>query len=76
MKTAVVVPTLNAVKRGFWYELLRAIAEQRLRIDLKLVVDSESNDQTVELASALGWKCLRISRRRFNHGAHHPARNT
>ena len=69
MKTAVVVPTLNAVKRGFWYELLRAIAEQRLQIDLKLVVDSESTDQTVELASALGWKCLRIHRRNFNHGA-------
>ena len=69
MKTAVVVPTLNAVKRGFWYELLRAIAEQHLQIDLKLVVDSESTDQTVELASALGWKCLRIRRRRFNHGA-------
>ena len=68
MKTAVVVPTLNAVKRGFWYELLRAIAEQRLKIDLKLVVDSESSDQTVDLASALGWKCLRHHRRDFNHG--------
>lgn len=68
MKTAVVVPTLNAVKRGFWYELLRAIAEQRLQIDLKLIVDSYSSDQTVELASALGWKCLRLHRRNFNHG--------
>ena len=68
MKTAVVVPTLNAVKRGFWYELLRAIAEQRLKIDLKLIVDSDSNDQTVELAAALGWKCLRHDRRNFNHG--------
>ncbi|MBO7089159.1 MAG: glycosyltransferase family 2 protein, partial [Lentisphaeria bacterium] len=68
MKTAVVVPTLNAVKRGFWYELLRAIAEQRLQIDLELVVDSESSDQTVDLASALGWKCLRHHRGKFNHG--------
>jgi len=68
MKTAVVVPTLNAVKRGFWYELLRAIAEQQLPIDLKLIVDSDSSDQTVELASALGWKCLRHDRRKFNHG--------
>ena len=68
MKTAVVVPTLNAVKRGFWYELLRAIAEQRLQIGLKLIVDSYSSDQTVELASALGWKCLRLHRRNFNHG--------
>ena len=68
MKTAVVVPTLNAVKRGFWYELLRAIAEQHLQIDLKLIVDSDSSDQTVELAAALGWKCLRHDRRKFNHG--------
>ena len=68
MKTAVVVPTLNAVKRGFWYEMLRAIAEQRLKIDLKLIIDSDSSDQTVELASALGWKCLRHDRRNFNHG--------
>ena len=68
MKTAVVVPTLNAVKRGFWYELLRAIGEQRLQIDLKLVVDSESSDQTVDLAAALGWKCIRHHRRDFNHG--------
>ena len=68
MKTAVVVPTLNAVKRGFWYELLRAIAEQQLRIDLKLIVDSDSSDQTVELAAAHGWKCLRHDRRNFNHG--------
>ncbi len=68
MKTAVVVPTLNAVKRGFWYELLRAIAEQQLQIDLKLIVDSDSSDQTVELAVAHGWKCLRHDRRNFNHG--------
>ncbi len=68
MKTAVVVPTLNAVKRGCWYELLRAIAEQQLQIDLKLIVDSDSSDQTVELAAALGWKCLRHDRRNFNHG--------
>ena len=68
MKTAVVVPTLNAVKRGCWYELLRAIAEQHLQIDLKLIIDSDSTDQTVELAVALGWKCLRHDRRNFNHG--------
>ena len=68
MKTALVIPTLNAVKRGFWYNLLRAVAEQTLPIDLKLVVDSESNDQTAELAASRGWKCLRIHRSKFNHG--------
>ena len=68
MKTALVIPTLNAVKRGFWYDLLRSVAEQTLHLDLKLVVDSESNDQTSELAAARGWKCLRIRRGNFNHG--------
>ena len=68
MKTALVIPTLNAVKRGFWYDLLRSVAEQTLHLDLKLVVDSESNDQTAELAAARGWKCLRIRRGNFNHG--------
>ena len=68
MKTALVIPTLNAVKRGFWYQLLRSVDEQTLPIDLKLVIDSESNDQTAELAVTRGWKCLRIHRAKFNHG--------
>ena len=69
MKTALVIPTLNAVRRGRWPEVLAAIAAQDMQPDLKLVVDSESADQTRPLAEAYGWRTLGIRRRNFDHGA-------
>lgn len=68
MKTALVIPTLNAMRLGFWPEALSAVNGQSLQPDLKLVVDSSSDDQTRELAKAHGWRVLRHSRGRFNHG--------
>lgn len=69
MKTALVIPTLDAVKRGVWKEVLTAVAQQDIRLDARIVVDSSSTDQTVPIAEVYGWKVLRIKRRNFDHGA-------
>lgn len=68
MKCAVVIPTLNAVRQGYWQEVLNALASQTIQIDLKVIVDSSSTDQTRALALAYGWKCIGIHRSNFNHG--------
>lgn len=68
MKAAIVIPTLNAVRCGFWQEVLTSIAGQTFPVELKVIVDSHSSDQTREQAASFGWKCLGIHRKNFNHG--------
>ena len=50
MKIALVIPTLDAVKRGVWKEVLTAVGQQDIRLDARIVVDSSSTDQTVPIA--------------------------
>ena len=68
MKCAVVIPTLNAVRQGYWQEVLQSLASQTIPIDLKVIVDSASTDQTRAFARAYGWKCIGIHRNNFDHG--------
>ncbi|WP_158793136.1 glycosyltransferase family 2 protein [Granulicella sp. L60] len=66
MKYAIIVPTLNAASDWTLFEpalLANACSE------FVLVVDSESTDETANLASAADFKVLRIARKEFNHGA-------
>lgn len=65
---SVVIPTLNA--RDQLKELLRLIEGQSLRPIEVVVVDSESDDETVSIAEESGLaRVISIRRKDFNHGA-------
>ena len=51
MKTALVIPTLNAVKRGFWFNLLRAVAEQTIYLPSIIKLSTEQFDQLIKVFS-------------------------
>ncbi|MBB5057294.1 rhamnosyltransferase [Granulicella aggregans] len=61
----VIVPTLNAAKD--WPRFAPAILKC-VRPEQVLIVDSESTDDTIELASEAGFKLCSVARAKFNHG--------
>ena len=66
LKTALVVPTLNAGES--FAEWLEALKWQSFVPERLLLIDSSSNDNTVETARAAGFDIHIISRAEFNHG--------
>ncbi|MBR4152165.1 MAG: glycosyltransferase family 2 protein [Selenomonadaceae bacterium] len=66
MDCGLIIPTLNAGSQ--FQKLLGQIAAQSLTTK-KLIVDSESDDGTAELAKNFGFEVLTIRRENFNHGA-------
>ncbi|MBR0288615.1 MAG: glycosyltransferase family 2 protein [Selenomonadaceae bacterium] len=66
MNCGLIIPTLNAGEQ--FQKLLDGLATQSLPTK-KLIVDSESTDDTVKLAKNFGVEVLTISRKSFNHGA-------
>lgn len=66
MKTALIVPTLNAGM--LWHEWLTALHTQRDWSGDILVIDSSSNDATADTARTAGLRVHTISRAKFNHG--------
>lgn len=69
MRTAVVIPTLNAVKRGIWGQVLDAVSRQSIPLERKIIIDSDSDDATCAVAESCGWECWKIKRENFNHGS-------
>lgn len=67
MKTAIAIPTFNACS-GDWERILQAIDEQNFAPDFKLIVDSESSDETCTAARQHGWNCIKIRKSKFKHG--------
>jgi rhamnosyltransferase len=65
-RIGLVIPTLNAGKK--WMASLSAIETQSLVPDRILIVDSESTDQTDEIAESAGFEVKTIRRSQFNHG--------
>lgn len=65
-KFALCVPTLNAGKTAAL--LLRSVAQQKCQPSEVLIVDSDSDDASVELFRAIGARIVVISRTEFNHG--------
>lgn len=65
-KIALLLPTLNAGL--LWEDLIKSINEQTLRTDKKLILDSGSKDQTVELAQQNNFRILTIDKKDFDHG--------
>ena len=66
MNYGLIIPTLNAGAQ--FQTLLEQIAAQSLPTR-KLIVDSESTDDTARLAEKFGVEVLTIPRKTFNHGA-------
>jgi rhamnosyltransferase len=60
------IPTLNASKQ--WDEFIRSLRSQNVAPANVIVVDSESSDNTAELAERAGFCVVRIARKDFNHG--------
>ncbi len=65
-RAGLIVPTLNA--GASWETFLDALQRQSLQPYRKLIVDSGSDDQTVELARQAGFEILSVDRQDFNHG--------
>lgn len=63
---SVVIPTLNA--ENTITALLKALAEQTVKPTEIVVVDSQSEDQTVSIAMEHGATVYRIDRENFDHG--------
>ena len=66
MNCGLIIPTLNAGEQ--FQKLLAQLSAQTLPTK-KLIVDSESTDDTAELAKNFGVEVLTIPRKNFNHGA-------
>ena len=61
-----IIPTYNA-GTGF-EDLLQELDRQSLQPEVRLVVDSSSQDRTVELARKYSWQVLEIPKEEFSHG--------
>jgi len=67
LNISILIPTLNA---GIsWIETLKSISIQSCPFEKKLIVDSGSSDNTVELAKQYGFEVIKINKSEFNHGA-------
>jgi glycosyltransferase involved in cell wall biosynthesis len=62
----VCVPAFNAATH--WDKFAAALKAQSVRPDQVTVVDSESTDNTAELAEQAGFRVVRIARKDFGHG--------
>jgi rhamnosyltransferase len=71
LKVALFIPTRNAGK--IWTNLIDSINQQNLKLEKKLIIDSESSDDTVKIASDNGFQTIQIDKKNFNHGG---TRNT
>jgi rhamnosyltransferase len=61
----VIVPTLNASRD---WPLFASALLTSVRPEQVLIVDSESNDATVELAHAAGFQVCKVKRTEYSHG--------
>lgn len=67
LKFSIVIPTYNA--EPLWKEWVENCQKQTLKPNQVLVIDSSSQDNTVELALKAGFSVTKIDKKNFNHGA-------
>ncbi len=65
-KVAVIIPTYNAGVK--FLDLLNSLNNQDIEFAQKVIIDSSSTDNTVELTNGYGFEVLNISKQEFNHG--------
>ena len=63
---SLIIPTLNA--SPYLENILEVINNQTLKPDEILIIDSSSNDNTLEIAHKFSVKTITIERKGFNHG--------
>ena len=66
-KIGLCVPTLNAGSE--WSDWLKQLSCQKACLDISIIIDSSSDDNTVDLAKNAGLRVHSISRSDFNHGS-------
>lgn len=66
IKTALIVPTYKPGK--MWDDWLEKVSLQSYIPDQVVIIDSNSNDGTVDKSLDFGFKVIKIDRREFNHG--------
>jgi rhamnosyltransferase len=67
MRTALIIPTLNGGET--FKKALYALLAQSMLPDIFLIIDSGSEDATLDSAIAAGVKIYKIKKDDFNHGA-------
>ena len=65
-KVAVIIPTYNAGLK--FLDLLNSLNAQDIKFAQKIIIDSSSTDDTVELANSHEFEVLNINKKDFNHG--------
>ena len=65
-RVALIIPTLNAFKDN-WHQVLEAISEQELQPDHRLILDSGSSDNTVQLAKDFSFEVHHVPAGSFDH---------
>lgn len=66
MKLSLIIPTLNAGRH--MERLLSSLSLQDIRPAEIIIIDSSSDDNTVDIAKKIGANTIVIPRQRFNHG--------
>lgn len=66
LKISILIPTLNAGEG--WIQLIKSVNAQSYKVYKKLIIDSGSTDNTVELAHQHGFDVIEIDKSDFNHG--------
>jgi len=64
---AIIIPTRNGGNN--LARLLDSINNQKCEIKRRIIIDSESTDNTVEIARKYHWEILQIKKKDFDHGA-------
>ncbi len=67
LNIAIVIPTFNAGQ--LWPDCINGIKIQACPIKIVLIIDSESSDNTQEVARKNGFTIHKIKSSQFNHGA-------
>lgn len=65
-KVSLIIPTLNA--ENYMPALIEIIDKQTVKPYEVIIIDSESDDNTVDMAQKAGWKLLHVKRADFDHG--------
>lgn len=65
-EVALIIPTLNA-ERDNWKDILAQIANQTFQPETKLILDSASTDQTVDIAKGFGFVHHSVQPGTFDH---------
>jgi len=68
-QTGILIPTYNAMSCSTFPELLRLLSDIKKEVGRLLIIDSSSNDLTVEFASNLGFHIQVIPKQEFNHAS-------